>query len=109
MSAASGIPTFRGDNGFWTRKYGEETDPTEILTDRFFSRNPELVWEWHYDFIELANSCMPNVGHLALLKFQEYCALSEGKVKCGLITQNIDNYDATLIKNSKILAQSTDV
>ena len=27
LSAASGIPTFRGDNGFWTKVYGEETDP----------------------------------------------------------------------------------
>lgn len=27
LSAASGIPTFRGDNGFWTKTYGEETDP----------------------------------------------------------------------------------
>ena len=40
LSAASGIPTFRGDNGFWSRSYGGVTDPTEILTNRFFSRNP---------------------------------------------------------------------
>ncbi len=28
LSAASGIPTFRGDNGFWSRSYGGVTDPT---------------------------------------------------------------------------------
>jgi NAD-dependent SIR2 family protein deacetylase len=28
LSAASGIPTFRGDNGFWKKKYGEIEDPT---------------------------------------------------------------------------------
>jgi NAD-dependent SIR2 family protein deacetylase len=27
ISAASGIPTFRGDNGFWKKSYGDETDP----------------------------------------------------------------------------------
>lgn len=40
VSAASGIPTFRGDNGFWSRSYGGITDPTEILTTRFFDKNP---------------------------------------------------------------------
>jgi len=60
LSAASGIPTFRGDNGFWSRSYGGVTDPTEILTGRFFMRNPELVWQWHFDFIELTEKCKPN-------------------------------------------------
>jgi NAD-dependent SIR2 family protein deacetylase len=40
LSAASGIPTFRGDNGFWSRSYGGITDPTEILTKEFFRKNP---------------------------------------------------------------------
>ena len=44
LSAASGIPTFRGDNGFWKQSYGGVTDPTEILTYRFFKDNPQLVW-----------------------------------------------------------------
>ena len=44
LSAASGIPTFRGDNGFWKQSYGGVTDPTEILTYRFFKENPQLVW-----------------------------------------------------------------
>ena len=36
LSAASGIPTFRGDNGFWSRSYGGVTDPTQVLTYKFF-------------------------------------------------------------------------
>lgn len=44
LSAASGIPTFRGDNGFWSKKYGTENDPTIILTQRYFGENPALNW-----------------------------------------------------------------
>jgi len=73
LSAASGIPTFRGDNGFWSRSYGGVTDPTEILTYTFFVKRPQLVWQWHFDFIELADKCKPNQGHKAILKFQEHC------------------------------------
>ena len=36
LSAASGVPTFRGSGGFWTRSYAGVEDPTEILTFRFF-------------------------------------------------------------------------
>ena len=36
LSAASGIPTFRGENGLWKKPYGEETNPMKILTKTFF-------------------------------------------------------------------------
>lgn len=32
LSAASGIPTFRGDNGFWKKDYGGIMNPEKILT-----------------------------------------------------------------------------
>jgi len=32
LSAASGIPTFRGAGGFWTKTYDGVEDPCEILT-----------------------------------------------------------------------------
>ena len=32
LSAASGIPTFRGDNGFWKRDYGGIDDPMKLAT-----------------------------------------------------------------------------
>ena len=67
LSAASGIPTFRGDNGFWSRSYGGVTDPKEILTYKFFKERPQLIWQWHFDFMELAEKCKPNQGHKAIL------------------------------------------
>lgn len=63
LSAASGIPTFRGDNGFWKTQYGDYTDPTEILTLATFKKDPLVNWQWHHDFMELLRTCEPNSGH----------------------------------------------
>ena len=56
ISAASGIPTFRGQGGFWkdAKKYANEQDPMLLLRREFFDVNPMPIWEWHYDFIKLA-------------------------------------------------------
>jgi NAD-dependent deacetylase len=76
LSAASGVPTFRGNEGFWKTKknYGGEADPMSLLMNGFFAEKPEAVWEWHYDFIDLCEGKKPNDGHKAITKFQEYCA-----------------------------------
>ena len=63
LSAASGIPTFRGDNGFWIKKYEGISNPEQILTMRFFKEKPHVNWSWHYDFLTLKKNCSPNIGH----------------------------------------------
>ena len=75
ISAASGIPTFRGNDGFWkdAKQYFGEANPMDVLTKRFFANNPMAVWEWHYDFIKLAKDKQVNEGHRAIAKFQEFC------------------------------------
>ena len=60
VSAASGIPTFRGQDGFWKRSYGGVDNPETILTKKYFAENPAAVWEWHYDFFEIQAKGKPN-------------------------------------------------
>ena len=75
ISAASGIPTFRGEDGFWkqTKRYADEDDCMKICTKDFFNKHPAEYWQWHYDFIKLASTCKPNQAHIAVREFQEYC------------------------------------
>ena len=69
LSAASGIPTFRGAYGFWTKSYEGYDDPTEILTMRVFEENPSIAWQWHYDFMDMLKTSKPNKGHVAIKNF----------------------------------------
>ena len=113
ISAASGIPTFRGQDGFWKKRtnYAGEEDPEEILTNRFFGLHPEGVWQWHYDFFKILKGCKTNLGHKAIREFQEYTALSQAKeeeVDSMLITQNIDDLHNQEIRASTILQKTTD-
>lgn len=39
LSAASGLPTFRGDGGLWRNH-----DPTDLATPEAFEEDPGLVW-----------------------------------------------------------------
>ena len=42
VSAASGIPTFRGDDGLWRTFRAEE-----LATPEAFAHDPKTVWEWY--------------------------------------------------------------
>jgi len=79
VSAESGVPTFRGEDGLW-----KNHSPEELATPGAFRRDPRLVWEW-YDWRRgLIRKCRPNPGHEALARF----ALGEKDVR--IVTQNVD-------------------
>lgn len=80
ISAESGVPTFRGENGLW-----KKFKPEELADFDSFIRNPELVWEWYRYRQKLILEVKPNPGHYALSVMEE--AFSE----FNLITQNVDN------------------
>ena len=61
VSAASGVPTFRGADGLW-KQFRPERSP---LPKRL-RRDPKLVWEW-YDWRRQAiAACEPNAAHRVL-------------------------------------------
>jgi len=79
VSAASGVPTFRGTEGLW-----KSYSPQELATPEAFERDPKLVWEW-YDWRRgLIAKCRPNPAHEILaLWSKRYPGFT-------LITQNVD-------------------
>jgi len=80
ISAESGVPTFRGEQGLW-----KKFRPEELANFDAFVRNPELVWEWYNYRKKIISEVEPNPGHYALVKMEE---LFENFY---LITQNVDN------------------
>ncbi len=79
ISAASGIPTFRGSaDSLW-----ENYRPEELATPEAFARDPELVWRWYDWRRAMIAAAEPNAAHLALARLAERVALT-------LITQNVD-------------------
>lgn len=79
VSAASGIPTFRGPEGLW-RQYR----PEELATPQAFARDPVLVWEWYAWRRARIAACNPNPAHIALADW------SRRVPQFTLITQNVD-------------------
>lgn len=79
VSAESGVPTFRGQDGLWKRHRAES-----LATPEAFARDPKLVWEW-YDWRRgVLSTVKPNAGHLALAE------LEQRTPNFTLITQNVD-------------------
>lgn len=83
ISAESGIPTFRGDDGLWEGHRIED-----VATPEAFERNPKLVQEFYNGRRRalLGESIRPNAAHIALAEFEQQ---HDGDFL--LVTQNIDD------------------
>ena len=81
ISAASGIPTFRGaQDSMWARYR-----PEQLATPEAFAADSELVWRW-YDWRRgLIAAAEPNAAHRALAELA-------GRTRLRLVTQNVDGY-----------------
>ncbi len=85
ISAESGIPTFRGPEGYWTIG-SKEYHPQEMATFRMFMQTPDEVWKWYLYRIGVCKEAQPNPGHDALVEMETLF-----KNRFTLITQNVDN------------------
>ena len=78
VSAASGIPTFRGDDGLWRQFRAED-----LATAEAFAMNPQLVWEWYEWRRAAIQAARPNAAHDVLARWSKRPGFT-------LITQNVD-------------------
>lgn len=83
VSAESGIPTFRGTDGYW-----RNLDPMKLATPEAFARDPQLVWEWYRDRRRRIRAAQPNAAHEAIVKLAEHAH------EFLLVTQNVDDLHA---------------
>jgi NAD-dependent deacetylase len=85
ISAESGIPTFRGPEGFWTIG-SKNYHPQEMATYVMFQQHPYEVWRWYLYRLSICKNAEPNAGHFALSEMEQQL-----QNRFTLITQNVDN------------------
>lgn len=80
ISAESGIPTFRENDGVW-----DKLNPMEWATVNGFRSRPELVWKWYESRRKNIQRVKPNLAHLTMAKMEKHF---ESFI---ISTQNIDD------------------
>jgi NAD-dependent deacetylase len=83
VSAESGIPTFRGKDGYW-----RNLDPTKLATPEAFARDPQLVWDWYRERRQRIRDARPNAAHEAIARLAHHAE------EFLLVTQNVDDLHA---------------
>lgn len=79
LSAASGLPTFRGAGGLW-----RQHDAMSLATPDAFEADPALVWRFYAYRRRMALRARPNAGHVALAE------LARRRSGFVMLSQNVD-------------------
>lgn len=79
VSTESGIPDFRSATGIWA-----DVDPFEVASIQAFRRDPDRVWRFYRERIDLLRDAQPNAAHRALAELEQRGLVS------AVVTQNID-------------------
>lgn len=84
ISAESGVPTFRGKDGYW-RVGSRNYHARELATRAAFERMPLEVWSWYLERRRVCRGAAPNRAHKALAE-----AATALRERLLLVTQNVD-------------------
>jgi NAD-dependent deacetylase len=86
MSAASGLPTYRGIGGLYNAIEIEQGMPIEeILHAYTLVRNPALTWKYIAQIEQACRGAKPNAGHALLAAWDKYFDVC-------VVTQNVDGF-----------------
>jgi NAD-dependent deacetylase len=86
ISAASGLPTYRGTGGLWTADNVERYATADAVT-----RDPSGVWEFFARTRRAFAEAVPNRAHRTLAELE---ARLEGDRTLTVLTQNVDGLHA---------------
>ena len=83
ISKASGVPTFRGEEGLWERHRPEDVAHINVLR-----RDPATFWRFHDNIRSVLTGAVPNCAHFVLAEMEEVIGPESD---FAVITQNIDH------------------
>jgi hypothetical protein len=89
LSAASGLPTFRGAGGIW-----KNNQATSLATPQAFRHDPGLVWQFYSYRRHMALQAKPNPAHYALAE------LARRKPNFITLSQNVDGKSVLIMIRS---------
>ncbi|KAH9941708.1 DHS-like NAD/FAD-binding domain-containing protein [Epithele typhae] len=98
LSAASGIPTFRGGGGMW-----RSLDAMSLATPEAFEENPSLVWQFYHYRRTKAAEARPNAAHEVIAKMSAPAYLKKvapSAASFHLVTQNVDTLSRVIFPDS---------
>jgi NAD-dependent deacetylase len=85
ISADSGLPTYRGVGGLYDVKTTEENMPIEeLLSGRFFHRNPAVSWKYLGQVERACRGARFNRGHEVIAQMEKHFE------RVWTLTQNVD-------------------
>lgn len=79
ISVASGLPTFRGNDGLY-----EGLNPYELASPQAFKKHPVTVWNWYLKRIREGIDAKPNAAHHALKQLENVAE------RVTIVTSNVD-------------------
>ena len=86
ISAASGLPTYRGAGGLW-----DTVDVASHATAAAIAADPSRVWAFFAHIRTQLGNTKPNAGHLAIARAEERLRPDQ---TLTVLTQNVDGLHA---------------